>query len=306
MNYLNNNVALLVSGQYRNLDDHIHSYLNLKKYFNICDFFFSTWDEPGFFDQKKIGNVLYSKRGVKLPLLNILLPIKSKYSREFVLGSSIRKYITKKYVDNVNHDLEIMKNFKSVSIREASDNHNYSIDGIRVPQALIKAEPIAFRGVLQMLDRNYQGLNLINKSGVKYDYIIRLQSEVLLKNNFIDDFRFLDKYDFVYANQTIFPDIQANSKIFFGKSSAVKKILLLKNHFKKNIANSNFDFSCLEYKDVPIGERYFKQSLDRLKINYINKDLNIEINRQSFTPIKPKWMKREESFHEGNKVIYVE
>lgn len=305
MNFSNKNLAVLVSGQYRNLDEHISSYLNLKKYFNICDFFFSTWDEPGVFDQKKIGNVLYSKSGIKLPFLNILLPIKSKYSRQFVLGSSINKYVTKKYVDNVNLDLEIMKNFKSVSIRKASDTHNYCIDGIRIPQSLIKAEPIAFRGVLQMLDRNYQGLNLINQSGVSYDYIIRLQSEVLLKSNFIDDFSLLKNYDFVYANQSIFPDIQANSKIFFGKSSSVRKILLLKNHFKKNIANTKIDYSKLNYKDVPIGERYYKQSLDRLKIKYTNKDLNIQINRQSFTPIKPVWMKREQSFREDNKIIYV-
>jgi hypothetical protein len=305
MNLLKKNIAVLISGQYRNLNEHFDSYANLKKHFNKCDLFFSTWDEPGCFDQKKIGNVLYSKFGIKLPILPILFPVKSKFSKEYVLGSSIKTYKTKKYVDIVHSNLPVMRYFRDFSIRQASDKHNNIIDGIKIPQSLIKAEPVAFRGVLQMLDRNIEGLRLIEQSDTKYDFILRLQSEVFLKENFIDDFNLLNEHDFVYANQSIFPDIQANSKIFFGKFESVKKILSLKNHFKENISNSKFDFSSLDYKDVPIGERYYKQSLDRLKINYINKDLNILINRQKFNPIKPKWMKREDTFHEDNKIIYV-
>lgn len=55
-------IAVLISGQYRNLDDNIESIFSIKNYFNVCDFYLSTWDDPGFFDKKKLEMCLKKKR----------------------------------------------------------------------------------------------------------------------------------------------------------------------------------------------------------------------------------------------------
>lgn len=297
-------IAVLISGQYRNLDDNIESIFSIKNYFNVCDFYLSTWDDPGFFDKKKIGNVLEEKTGILIPFCNYLIETSSKYSKVYVLGSSINEYKTKFYRQKItNEDVEKL-GFKNFSIRESSDDHYKKIDDISINKSILKAEPIAWRGQLQMLERNYAGMKLIKRSNIDYDYILRLQSEVKINKDFQKDFNLLENYDYIYSSQTIFPEIQANSKIFFGKFQQMEKILNLLMDYKLNISNSDKDYSNHKYEEIPVGERYFKISLDKFKINYCYVPLNISIKRQKFFPIKPKWMKREDTFTMKNKIFF--
>lgn len=297
-------IAVLISGQYRNLDDNIESIFSIKNYFNLCDFYLATWDDPGFFDKKKIGNVLEEKTGILIPYVNYLIETSSKYSKTYVLGSSTNEYKTKFYRKKITNEVVKRLGFKNFSVREANNEHYEKIDGVSINKSVMEADPFVWRGQLQMLERNYAGMRLIKESNIDYDYILRLQSEVKINKDFKKDFNLLENYDYVYSYQTIFPEIQANSKIFFGKYKQVEKMLNLFEDYKLNISNNNKDYTKARYEEVPIGERYFKIALDKFKINYYYAPLNISIQRQKFFPIKPKWMERKDTFTMKNEIFF--
>ena len=91
---MNKRIAFLLSGQYRNFNDNIHSVKKNFYKFNNIDFYISTWDDPGSFDKLKIFKLFRKKNGLPINLLNQFIPFKNL--PKYILISKDNIYLTKK------------------------------------------------------------------------------------------------------------------------------------------------------------------------------------------------------------------
>lgn len=266
------NLIILYSGQLRNFEENIQKIPESNNY-NVY-ILFSVWRQRGGIDKAKIQK--FSDRlelkifGRKITLLKTSLIERYKISSP--LGDVQKK------------DLE--KISKYIDIKDQGNNCHDEIDGFRLNSVIKKLEPIYYRGMLPMLERNYAGLALLKRipNLSDDDILIRTQGDVHI--NFSKLFKYLDTAELNkihFESDSVDPTRQLSTKFVFSSVAIMRTYL--------NVIHEYCSIQIDEDKsgdlDNLVGERYLYQWALRRRIELVPLQAIdwVTINRQKVKAI---------------------
>lgn len=241
-------VAILYSGQLRNFEENMIK----QESYESLDVFVSGWTDRGRIDEKKLkkftrtSSVRILGRDISFRLVSLL----GKYS----IASQNTRLLQREDFEGFT---------EQVSLRRQEENFHLEIDGVRIPEFIVEAAPIYFRGVLSMMERNYNGLKLIEtaeeNSGRVYDVVVRTQGDYKLNAKQLLEFLGEMKSNRVYYEaETVNPKFQVSTKCVFAKRDIMAKYLSVFPEYEKIV--SRFRRYSGDDK-VPVGERFYHQFL---------------------------------------------
>jgi hypothetical protein len=268
-------IAIVYSGQLRNYEENL---VKTQVHGDVeVDIIISAWKQRGSIDRQKLNRFTAQKTievfGRKL---------------RFVQVSLLRKYEILKVSEEID-EAEIRKITNLYDLRRQEKEFQNVIDGIAMPEYLIKAEPVYFRGMLSMLERNKAALKLIKKGEVsgEYDYIIRTQAEVKVDiGQLIEFLKSANPRKFYFESKTINADYQVSTKFCFsGRQNMIRYLGAIDDYlpFSEELEGE------LDWRRLPIGERFFFMYLTNSEIDIepLRSDDLCEINRQQARSLWP-------------------
>lgn len=239
-------VALIYSGQLRNFEDNYSSLCPRSE--TSIDLYFSNWIQRGGIENSKLHRFCET---LTLGVLGRKLSFKKV--------SLVGKYALDKQYDDEVDPCELNRISNNVSLRKQLPSYHVNLDGISMPRELIRQEPVYYRGMLPMLERNYVGFCMINdhekRGGFKYDFVIRTQGDVNVNFKELVDFLETANPNILYHEITsINPDCQVSTKFVCSGRQIMVTYLSVFPKFESIIERITRTNST---GIIPVGERFF-------------------------------------------------